>query len=285
MKNALIFTEYGAQIGLGHLRRCEALKEKLAEAGFSVEIRANTDPRSCDLAGVDLGVIDSYLLPLESYEWLARRAKVALFFDDTLRLDYPSGIVLNGAIGAENLPYTPKKGRILWLGARYILIANTFCSPLSRAIPALPKRLLITLGGSKKAQELQESLTQAICAHYKELEILQIDPTLDAQGISEVMRRADMALSASGGTLNELAACAVPTIALLLAENQRTLRLGYLEKEAVISADSSDYASIFSALELLHSPNERARLSKNMQKIIKEVSWKRHCEMILELLS
>ena len=135
MKNALIFTEYGAQIGLGHLRRCEALKEKLAEAGFNVEICANTDPRSCDLAGVDLGVIDSYLLPLESYEWLARRAKVALFFDDTLRLDYPSGIVLNGAIGAENLPYTPKKGRILWLGARYILIANAFCSPLSRALP------------------------------------------------------------------------------------------------------------------------------------------------------
>ena len=285
MKNALIFTEYGAQIGLGHLRRCEALKEKRAEAGFSVEIRANTDPRSCDLASVDLGVIDSYLLPLESYEWLARRAKVALFFDDTLRLDYPSGIVLNGAIGAENLPYMPKKGRILWLGTRYMLIANTFCSPLSRAIPTLPKRLLITLGGSKKARELQESLTQTICAHYKELEILQIDPALDAQGISELMRRADMALSASGGTLNELAACAVPTIAVLLAENQRTLRLGYLEKGAVISADLGDCASIFSALELLHSPNERTRLSKNMQKIIKEVSWKRHCEMILELLS
>lgn len=99
----------------------------------------------------DLVVIDSYVLPLESYEYATKNARVCLFFDDTLRLPYPEAILLNNAINADLVQYQEKypKHQLL-LGSDYRLLQSPFVEALKSPVIPLRKeiqRVLITLGG------------------------------------------------------------------------------------------------------------------------------------------
>lgn len=276
MRRAILFTEWGESIGLGHLRRCEALKDHLEARGFAAQIRANVNPMICaDLKRFEIAVIDSYQLPLEAYEWVSERVKRAIFFDDTLRLDYPKGVILNAAMGAESLPYTPKEGRELWLGKEYALVRKEFWNRPKKSISPKIQSLLLTLGGSALGAEAQRRIEALLRERFPALEILTLAPSQNpsAAEIVAKMRRADIALSASGGTLYELAACGVPTIALKLVENQRHSFEGWKSLGAVIEAHLENLDSILAGVETLQDPAHRQALSLQAQAIMKGATW------------
>lgn len=257
---ALIFSEGKLGVGLGHLSRCRALQAELESLGFRTSLldsallnaqtlntnkRPQTSPlnppvlkptlNSDSAKPYQLIVIDSYVLSLDSYILATQYAEVCLFFDDTLRLDYPNGILLNNAPCANVAQYREKyPHHLLFLGSDYRLLQMPFLEALKKPPISLRqevKNVLITLGGSD-ILGLNQPLITALQKAYPHLNLHCItkDSTilgaklyrdLCAQEMVDLIRQMDLCICACGQSLGEILACGIPAIALEVVENQR----------------------------------------------------------------
>lgn len=257
---ALIFADGKLGVGLGHLSRCRALQAELESFGFRTSLldsallnaqtlNANKRPQTSPLnppvlkptlnsdsaKPYQLIVIDSYVLSLDSYILATQYAEVCLFFDDTLRLDYPNGILLNNAPCANVAQYKEKyPHHLLFLGSDYRLLQMPFLEALKKPPISLRqevKNVLITLGGSD-ILGLNQPLITALQKAYPHLNLHCItkDSTilgaklyrdLCAQEMVDLIRQMDLCICACGQSLGEILACGIPAIALEVVENQR----------------------------------------------------------------
>lgn len=265
-KNALIFADGKLGVGLGHISRCRALKSELESLGFVVELkdtqeleeefkklesqralRQESKEKYCSFLW-DLIVIDSYVLGVESYKSATQFAKVCLFFDDTLRLNYPEAILLNNARSADLSEYKAKYPKHqLFLGNSYRLLQTPFAEVLES--PAIPlnleiKKVLITLGGSDLLG-LNAPLLVALRKAYPHLELhciakdsledlldtplrglskergVSLHYGLSAREMVALIRQMDLCICACGQSLGEILVCGIPAIALEVAANQK----------------------------------------------------------------
>lgn len=282
-RRAIIFTESTSSIGLGHLRRCEALREILQQHKFHVQLVCNQSPLDYEktLESYDIGVLDSYLQPLQAYEILARSTR-AIFLDDTLRLPYPSATILNATMAALHLPYAQTyPNHTLWLGLGYALLRAPFCPPLPlREHNETIRQILLSFGGSAAAQhyfEVVETLLLKLC---QDVRIVRIDPSTNpsAHEIRALMESSCLAVSAAGGTLTELAFCGTPTIACCIADNQRPNFFAWAQSGAVQACEgevgSAEFAHNFSnAFACVQPKNKREILSTCAQNLVRECLW------------
>lgn len=67
----------------------------------------------------DIVIIDSYLANIEIYEKISKKVSLTVYLDDNKRLNYPSGIVVNGLINAESLNYPLNESIKYLLGSMY----------------------------------------------------------------------------------------------------------------------------------------------------------------------
>jgi UDP-2,4-diacetamido-2,4,6-trideoxy-beta-L-altropyranose hydrolase len=196
-----------------------------------------------DINGSDILVIDSYHAGKEYYETLSKLCKTSLFIDDFLRLDYPPGIILNGTINAETFPYNKKSDCDYLLGAKYIPIRKEFWDIPNRKFGQYLSSVLITFGGQdiknltiptvKAIQNNFPGLHKNVVvgssdSNIKEFEKLKDELTdvyfsVNALQMKELMFSSDAAITAAGQTLYELAATSTPTIAVSVADNQKTI--------------------------------------------------------------
>jgi len=186
----------------------------------------------------DVVVVDSYLAGLEFYELVTSLALIKVFVDDNKRLDFPDGIVLNGSIYAEELGYSQNGKYSNLLGARYFLLRKPFQAVESKIIKKKVKTILITFGATD-LRDLTTKTELLLKQRYKKFKkYIVIGPgfpksyiverhtnieyfsNLDATGMKSLMLDADIAISACGTTLYELACVGVPTIGVIVADNQ-----------------------------------------------------------------
>jgi len=258
---AFIVTEGGRNRGFGHITRCLSFYEGFRERGFKVTLIVNGDNSVRDLVKgkrhtifnwlkrrtelsemireADLALVDSYLADRRLYEEVCGMVHCAVYLDDTQRLDYPEGIVINGAIGAEKRCYPKREGVTYLLGIDYAPLRKEFSKVPKKKIRKEVKTMMITFGGDdrKITPRILKHLTKTYPGIRKEVvvgrgfkNIADIekfrDPLTvpvyfpDAQGMKEVMLNADLAISGGGQTLYELARVGVPTIAIGLSDNQ-----------------------------------------------------------------
>jgi UDP-2,4-diacetamido-2,4,6-trideoxy-beta-L-altropyranose hydrolase len=198
--------------------------------------------RQADAAWV---VLDGYHFNSEYQRIMNDSGLRLLLVDDTGNHDhYYARIVLNQNLHAREGLYRHKESYTqLLLGTRYALLRREFLKwrEERREIPEVAHRLLITLGGG----EQNEVILKVIHAlrQVKGLEALvllggrdpdsrklesHVDGALstfrivnDLASMPERMAWADMALSAGGSTCWELAFMGLPSLVLVLAENQR----------------------------------------------------------------
>ena len=131
----LILTEGGVGIAYGHITRCSALYDYFSSHGNEcLIVVANQGNVSETLVGMnfleiqwyattpelvqlfrenDLVIIDSYLADLSLYKMISSFNIRLFVIDDYCRLDFSNCTVINGAIGAENLPYKDKEIHLL----------------------------------------------------------------------------------------------------------------------------------------------------------------------------
>ena len=234
----------------------------------------------------DIAVVDSYLAGHEVYERLSRIVRVAVYVDDNNRIDYPIGVVANGSIGADNLNYKRKQGVSYLLGCKYVPLRKEFWNVPERLANNKIGNVLVTFGGEdirnltpgvlRLLVEKYPSIQKKVVIGSGYLAVDEITKRGDSltefvcspgeREMKELMNEADFAVSAGGQTLYELARVGVPTIAVMVADNQAVNIKGWREAGFIIYAgswqDKGIFENISRAMEDIRDVNARVRMSR-----------------------
>ncbi|UCZ52944.1 UDP-2,4-diacetamido-2,4,6-trideoxy-beta-L-altropyranose hydrolase [Bacillus shivajii] len=186
---ALIFTEGGSQIGLGHISRCTSLYDELADRGIEVEFIVNSDTPQFEIIKdkqykifnwlskefltnyikqSDYCIVDSYLASEDLYRVISNRARKTLFIDDIGRIEYPKGIVVNPSLSTKAVKYPISDMNCYLLGPKYIILRSPFIQVKRENINWQVKEVLITLGGSD-IHNLTPSILNKLCNDNSEI--------------------------------------------------------------------------------------------------------------------
>lgn len=249
--------------------RNEGLLGRLREEEFEVHLLSSSypDPGDWEVTKNVLARHPDAWVVLDGYhfdETYQKRIKDAgnrlLVIDDMAHLKhYYADIVLNQNLHAEDLHYSCEPYTRLLLGTKYVLLRREFLAwrDWKREVSEVARRVLVTLGGSdpenytlKVIQALQKVdisgleaivLIGASNPHAdvlkKAVEQSRIPIRLieNAKNMPELMAWADVAISGSGSTCWELAFMGVPSLVLILAENQRLIAEGLDQAGAAVN--------------------------------------------------
>ena len=232
-------------------------------------------------------IVDGYNFGA-AYQKIIKDAGLLLlvFDDDSHSRHYYADIILNQTVGANQEIY---KNRELYtemlLGDSYILLRQEFLAwqLWQRKIPTHATKILVTLGGSdpdnvtfmviQALQHLDDPRFEAVIIvggnnpnsnqfqQTWENSKISIRIKKNVTNMAELMAQADIAIASGGSTSLELAFMGLPTLLIILAENQRvnTETLAFRG----ISTNLGWYKDI-SSLEITHAVHKLS-LSKSIR--------------------
>lgn len=281
-----LLAEANASRGLGHVARCCALYDALAELSAvpSIVVRgeaprallgdrtwrtaewAPPDDVAAQLTNADAAVVDSYEAQTATYVAIAAAVSTAAFFDDTGRLVYPRGLVVNGSPAVNRWDYPKTADSELLLGLQFQPLRREFWDVPSRgAARRTLQRVLVVFGGTD-ARGLRKSIVQALTVARPELTLDVVDTPRSAEQMRRAMLDADVAISAGGQTLYELVRTGTPSVAVCMAENQMRQSRAWCKLGAAVLAGTWDdpglAESVSRHLFALNEPGVRNRMSK-----------------------
>ena len=240
----------------------------------------------------DVVIIDSYLAPISLYQKISSTVKIKAYIDDYQRLDYPEGIIINPSIFAEKLIYPKKEHTDYLLGSKYIPLRREFWYVPKRIIGNYIKQILITFGG-EDIRNLTPQIINTVIKNTTDIKIaviigkgfIYIDQIKKVQNnrvkltyypsekiVKSLMIKSDLAISAGGQTLYELARCGIPTIAISTARNQENnirgwLKIGFIEC-AGCWEDKDLFVNLLNKIDILKDLNERKNRSALAKKLV-----------------
>lgn len=323
-----LLTEGGSDIGYGHITRCisiyQAFEDKDLRPEFIVHGGKHIESllegkcyRLVDwinnrallsevLKDCNIAFIDSYLADYEIYADISKLVKKAVYLDDDLRIDYPKGFVLNGAISAEQLNYPVKEGITYLLGISYFPLRKEFSNVPAKEIRREVETIMVTCGGSDMhnatpviqtlLNDVYPGLQKKIVAtnlysNVSEIKKLQDRNTellwdLDTVNFKLAMQESDIAISTGGQTLYELASVGIPTIAVCVAENQLHNVTGWGKTgvmEYVGMYDDNNFLfKLRTALEKMMLYEKRTGYSRGTRQLIDGNGAKRICDLLIK---
>lgn len=252
----------------------------------------------------DILIVDSYNVNKEFFSILKRKAKCLIYIDDLNAFSYQVDVLINGSSAAHNMGYEKIQTAQLLLGLQYNLIRREFKNLPLRDVKAEVENVLITTGNSDPCH-----MTEKILKIFKEEKAFQkfklhviIGSGFDADGsmdfdalnelsvflyhkpenICEIMLKCDLAITAGGSTIYELAACGVPCIVFAYADNQIP-QIIEMEKEELLQYIGR-YQSINKAMLIRHIQymQEQYQLRKNLIKKLQTLVDGRGASRIVE---
>jgi spore coat polysaccharide biosynthesis predicted glycosyltransferase SpsG len=213
----------------------------LAEAGFPVTVEAHPKglDRTLDLLrqtpSPRLCFVDDPELSAARLAGLSACATVVCL-DDTGEREMPVDLAVNGSAGAQTLAYRGLPQTQYLLGPDYILLRGEFAAvPARKPAPPEVRRVLILMGGGRAGtlpRHVAEVVTQVL--PHAAVDIVagpfgddappagmpgQVTWHRSPQDMRSLMLAADLAVSAGGQTLYELAATATPTLGIRVSPN------------------------------------------------------------------
>ena len=257
---AIIFTEGGKGIGFGHALRCSAIKFVFERAGIKTELVVKGDESVARVlgrgrftakdwqngsaarlaAGADIALIDSYLAGRKIYQRIAAAARHCLYLDDCARLDYPAGTVINYNAYGPAMRYPRRRGAQYLLGTAYAPLRKEFMSVPARKTQKNIGKALLIFGGADTAGLTMQTLKflaadrpgikktviaggEAARAAAEQLKDrnTRVLFNADTAAVRKEMLGCDIAFTAGGVTLYELARTGTPAIAFCVADNQK----------------------------------------------------------------
>lgn len=295
------------------------LESRLATEGAEV-VRLQIPPGKPDDAPQAAGLakergarwvaVDGYHFGYEYQLTLKEHGLRVLFIDDHGHAGrYCADIVLNQNISADESLYADRSPYTrLLLGPRYVLLRREFWSwrRWKREIPDIARKVLVTMGGSdpenvtlKVIQALEQASVEGLEAvavvggsnpYYEELRSAVQSPATavrlkrNVANMPELMAWADVAVSAGGSTCWELAFMGLPSVVLVMAENQERAVEVLAARRVMLSIGHAQCArerDIAKALAAL-LPNHCARetLSKNGRQLVDGLGALRVAEMV-----
>ena len=203
--------------------------------------------------GCDLLLVDKYNLSTEYFVRLKEFVEKVAFIDDLNKFKCSANIIINGNVNAPLLGYTENfTGQKLLIGTKF--------TPLRKECRHIPKKEIHSVTDGDNSRLLEIMITTGGADPYnctaKLLEILLEDKQtsnirynvivssgfvhrdqiqriadknsnivlyIDPKYMSEIMCRSDLAIASGGSTLYELCCCGTPTIAFIMADNQKSI--------------------------------------------------------------
>ena len=238
--------------------------------------------------------IDGYRFDYKYQAQVAETQARLLMMDDGEQADLAVvDLVLN-----QNAYATIPAGRTrvdYLAGCEYTLLRTEFlaeaaCEP--KHVVKLARRILVTFGGSdeddwtsvalraiEQAGNERTIVDAVVGAGYPNLDALlhlkrelkynvRIHRNVDR--MVDLMSRVDMAVTAGGSTCYELARCGVPSLAIAVADNQRSVVDELVRREAIVQFEPEGSAGeLHSAIRrLMRDDVTRNKLSSNGQRLV-----------------
>ncbi len=298
-----IVTEGGVEAGFGHVVRCSSLCDAFVCRGIEPEFIVQGDSsvvpllegkRVCFvdwlrqpellwhyLNGEEVVILDAISVTRELSLEIGRHCRLPVYIDDFNDYSYERGIAVDWTIFAET--YHRNRNECNLFGTHYAALRKEFWPEPIRLTSNRVDRILLTMGGSD-IRGLTPGILQKLVSDYPDAVIMVIVgrgftniPAIlaqargnvqliyypDAEQIKDVMASVDLAVSAGGQTLYELARLRVPTIAVAVADNQMYdidgwLRAGFIEY-AGAWGDRELPDEVAAAVFRLLDPKERER--------------------------
>ena len=257
-------------------------------------------------------VIDDYGAAAEQELEFRSRVGALVVIDDLANRPHRAALLIDPGYGREDADYAallPKSARLL-TGPDYALVDPSFralrSAALGRSTAAEPKRLFMSFGLSDIGGVARRAV-EAVRARYPDVVIdialgsdaesapalkakAESDPALnphfDALNIAELMAGADAAIGAGGASTWERACLGLPTVAVIVADNQRAMIQALAHDGALLAVDLGKDAferEFNQALERLWAPKVRATLKAKSAQLCDGLGAGRIAEAILAL--
>ena len=247
-------------------------------------------------------------------DYLAQLRSAGLFVivrDDLALQPFSCQMLISGNADAGQLPYHSSSGDTQFLlGPKYIVLRPEYQGLPTRNISASVHNVLVILGGADSKNLMPSILnlldkipgdfavTAVVGPFFDNLTHIQaaaknanriISLIYCPDSVHDLMLEADLAISAAGQTLYELACTGCPSVAIKVASNQlgqmqAMERAGFLQGS--IDAGDRDCWDIIgeSAAHLLIDPTARQRLSTTGQQLVDGQGAQRVAEAIMQKL-
>lgn len=275
----------------------------LREFGDIEETRSILEREKCKWV-----VLDGYHFTSDYQRAIKEMGHRLLVIDDYAHLDhYCADLVLNQNYSAESFSYSAELYARFLLGTRYVLLRREFIEykNYKRQIPDVAKKVLITMGGvdpDNYTLKVLKAVTSIVVSlevkvvigasnsHYKSIKEEAIGSSHDIEilmavgDMAPLMAWADVAVSAGGTTIWEMAFMGLPALLCIVAKNQED-SVNALVREGFPSAgwiQSTNVDNLRGLLEqLLYNKNLRKALVEKSRKIVDGNGTNRVVERIL----
>jgi len=241
-RRLVILTEGDAVRGLGHVVRCSAYAEGWQERGGEVQWVVDGDDRAAALAAVtgavhrqawqegaslrltvqDVVLVDSYALTQAAADRIGASAGPVVVIDDLGTIAWPGALVVRPAgVGDE----------VEMAGPRWQPLRAAFReAPARETVSEAVDQVLVILGGTD-VRGLSDRMVGVVRRVWPQARIDVLGSALpgprltahrdcDAGAVARLMARADVAVSAAGQAVFELARCGTPSVIVQVAANQ-----------------------------------------------------------------
>lgn len=295
----VILTEGGENKGFGHVARCSSIYQAFEQFNIRPKFIINGDESvESVLNGIefeifdwlnDLSVIsnsnivivDSYLANLEIFNNIVKTSDLTVYIDDNNRLEYPKGIIVNGTLDTSNMNYSKRDNVKYLIGKDFIPLRRDFWHIPKLKINDSIENILIMMGGND-LRNLTPGILNVLNNNFPDINKKIIisdsfDNVFDIENLKnkstelfyapnsneiiEIMSSVDLAISASGQTLYELACIGVPTISIGIIDNQKNniqnwIKQGFIEYAGCWN-DKNLLNNILEKIEYLQDKNIR----------------------------
>lgn len=297
MDDLLILTEGGEGIGLGHITRCSAIAGWVNKQGRKCRMVINWHgsghnpgnfEEACWMdweaaeASFRAVLVDSYKAPAAVYGKIKSLAGRLVVIDDYQRLpEYGADLVINPNTYSDKIPYAEKAAG----GNQYVILREAFreCTEKYRLRDEV-KNILVTVGGTDTRSMLpvladilkkedfkvvficgNETAEQAMKDRFGGNPLFRFYGFAGPDLMCRLMLDCDMAISACGQTLHELAYLGVPTIGVCIGDDQLLNQQAYIDAGFLSTAIGWDSEGLESLLlsELSELDKKEIRAAKN----------------------
>ena len=251
MADLLILADGGGDIGFGHLMRCLAIKnawgngtarllaqmegEELSPDGAETfDWLSNADKLMQFATTNTLILVDSYRPNADYFNQLKSMFPFVVVLDDYNRISYPVDLVICPGIYGKEMDYSNQVASTAG-GAEYVILRPEILAARQVEISETIETILVTFGGSQQNEILLQQVINILEGNgYQAIVVTgndqlakkihaknsQVYGKLKPVTMAEIMASVDVAVSAAGQTLNELAWLGVPTFSIKTGEDQ-----------------------------------------------------------------
>ena len=271
----------GEAIGGGHLARCAALADALAALGWSSTAVSDLDPatilsrvatsfdqwdqRKEPPTSCAAAVFDGYKLNLQLEREWRRCADIIVAIDDLPQRDHDVDIIVDATPGRDARSYQTHvpDGCRIFAGAEFALLRPCWRMFRARRGDSEPDRIgrVVVSTGATDPQDVTTHFAKELLTALPDVQVTailgqgairqkvqaglgpQIELVIDPADFEKRIASADLVIGAAGSSSLERACVGVPTIACVIAENQKEMAAALRKLGLAVVLERGEWAN------------------------------------------